>query len=90
MLPMAKPVIFTLAIFSFQWRWNDYIWPLIVLNDPKRYTLQLALRSIVGAENIDWSVLLGASVISIIPLIAVFSVFQRYVMGADINAGMKD
>src|SRR5690606_41622011 len=69
MLPIARPIIAVLAIFSFQWRWNDYIWPLLVLNDPDKYTLQLALRSIVGAENIDWSVLLGASVISLIPMV---------------------
>ena len=90
MLPLSRPILFTLAIFSFQWRWNDYIWPLIVLNDPKWYTLQVALRSIVGAENIDWPVLLGASVISILPLVLVFSVFQKYVLNADISAGLKD
>ncbi|MBT2515724.1 carbohydrate ABC transporter permease [Arthrobacter sp. ISL-30] len=90
MLPISKPILFTLAIFSFQWRWNDYIWPLIVLNDPKWYTLQVALRSIVGAENIDWPVLLGASVISILPLVLVFFVFQKYVLNADVSAGLKD
>ena len=90
MLPISKPVIFTLAIFSFQWRWNDYIWPLIVLNDPNRYTLQLALRSIVGADNIDWSVLLSASVISLVPMVLLFAVFQRYIMNADLSSGLKD
>lgn len=76
--------------FSFQWRWNDYIWPLLVLNDQKKYTLQLALRSIVGAENIDWSVLLGASVISLIPMILLFLVFRRQIMNSDISSGLKD
>lgn len=55
MLPLARPIAAVLAIFSFQWRWNDYIWPLLILRDPDRYTLQVALRSIVGADNIDWS-----------------------------------
>ncbi|WP_432535122.1 carbohydrate ABC transporter permease [Kineococcus arenarius] len=90
MLPIARPIVLTLAIFSFQWRWNDYIWPLIVLNDPGKFTLQVALRSIVGAENIDWPVLLSASVISLLPLVVLFAVFQRYVLGADLNAGLKD
>lgn len=90
MFPLARPIAVTLAIFSFQWRWNDYIWPLIVLNDPNRYTLQLALRSIVGADNINWSVLLSASVISLIPMVILFAVFQRYIMNADINSGLKD
>ena len=90
MLPLAKPIAIVLAIFSFQWRWNDYIWPLIVLNDPNQYTLQIALRSIVGADNIDWSVLLSASVISLIPMVILFVVFQRQIMSADINSGLKD
>ncbi|GAA1738137.1 carbohydrate ABC transporter permease [Brachybacterium phenoliresistens] len=90
MLPIAKPIIAVLAIFSFQWRWNDYIWPLLVLNDQEKYTLQLALRSIVGAENIDWSVLLSASVISLLPMIALFLIFRRQIMNADINSGLKD
>ncbi len=90
MLPLAKPIAITLAIFSFHWRWNDYIWPLLVLKDQKLYTLQVALRSIVGADNIDWSVLLSASVISLIPMVVVFLVFQRYIMNADMNAGLKD
>lgn len=90
MLPLARPIAITLAIFSFHWRWNDYIWPLIVLKDQKLYTLQVALRSIVGADNIDWSVLLSASVISLIPMLVIFLVFQRYIMNADMNAGLKD
>jgi alpha-1,4-digalacturonate transport system permease protein len=50
----------------------------------------VALRSIVGADNIDWSVLLSASVISLIPMVALFLVFQRYIMNADMNSGLKD
>jgi alpha-1,4-digalacturonate transport system permease protein len=90
MLPLARPIIMTLAIFSFQWRWNDYLWPLIILNDPNQFTLQIGVASIVGAENVNWSVLLGASVMSMVPLVALYLVFQKYVMNADINAGLKD
>lgn len=90
MLPIAKPVIMTLSIFSFQWRWNDYIWPLLVLNDPDKYTLQIGLRSIIGAENVNWSLLIAASVISIIPLLLVFIVFQRYIMDSGATTGLKD
>lgn len=89
-LPIAKPIIMTLSIFSFQWRWNDYIWPLIVLNDPKKYTFQVAIRSLVGAENVNWTVLIAASVLSIIPLVLVFIVFQRYILDSGATTGMKD
>ncbi|MGW0836288.1 carbohydrate ABC transporter permease [Streptomyces prunicolor] len=90
MVPISRPIMLTLAILSFQWRWNDYIWPLLMLNDPNKFTVQIGIQSLVGAQNINWSVLLGGSVISMIPLILIFLVFQRYVMSADINAGLKD
>ncbi|WP_208590056.1 carbohydrate ABC transporter permease [Gracilibacillus suaedae] len=89
MLPIAKPVAITLAIFSFQWRWNDYIWPLIVLSDPNKYTVQIALRSIVGADNIDWVLLLSSSIISLVPMIIIFIVFQRYIMDTGATSGIK-
>lgn len=90
MVPLARPIMLTLAIISFQWRWNDYIWPLLVLNDPNEFTLQIGVQSIVGAENVNWSVLLGASVMSMLPLVVIYLVFQKYVMSADLNAGLKD
>ncbi len=89
MLPIAKPIVITLAIFSFQWRWNDYIWPLIVLSDPNKYTVQVALRSIVGADNINWVLLLSSSVISLVPMILLFIVFQRYIMDTQASSGLK-
>ena len=51
----------------------------------RKFTLQIALRSIVGAENIDWPLLLAASVMSILPLVLLFFVFQKYVMNEDIK-----
>jgi alpha-1,4-digalacturonate transport system permease protein len=90
MLPLSRPIVLTLAIFSFQWRWNDYIWPLVVLNDPNKFTLQIGVATIVGANNVDWSVLMGASILSMIPLVVIYLVFQKYVMNSDINAGLKD
>ena len=90
MLPLARPIMLTLAIVSFHWRWNDYILPLIILGDPDRFTLQIALRALVGAENINWSVLLAASVLSMIPLVLLYLVFQKYITSSNINAGLKD
>lgn len=89
MVPLAKPIIAVLTIFSFRWRWNDYIWPLIVLNDPKKYTIQLALRNLVGSESIDWSLLLASTTISIVPMLIIFILFQKQIFGTNINAGIK-
>jgi alpha-1,4-digalacturonate transport system permease protein len=90
MLPLSKPILLTLGIISFQWRWNDYIFPLIILSDPKNFTLQIALRQLIGAQNIDWAILLSASVLSMLPLVAIYLVFQKYITGSDINTGLRD
>lgn len=90
MMPLARPIVLTLGIVSFHWRWNDYIFPLIILGDPEKFTLQIALRALVGAENINWSVLLAASVLSMLPLVALYLVFQKYITSSNINAGLKE
>ena len=89
MLPICKPQIAILAIFSFQWRWNDYIWPLLALSDPKKYTLQLALRTLSGAEAVNWTVLLSTAVLSMIPILIVFIVFNKQIMNANMSSGVK-
>ncbi|MCP3030254.1 carbohydrate ABC transporter permease [Halobacillus sp. A1] len=89
MLPISKPIIVTLAIFSFQWRWNDYIWPLIVISSPEQYTLQIALRNIIAANSINWPLLLSASVISILPMVVLFFIFQKYIMDSQATSGLK-
>ena len=88
-LPLAKPIIATLAIFSFMWRWNDFLWPFIVIAKQKNYTLQLALANFVGQYDVDWSKLLSMTVISIIPLIAVFLIFQKYFIKGMTSGGVK-
>lgn len=89
MLPLAKPTIFVITIFSFRSRWNSYVWPLIALSDPKKNTIQVALRNLVGAESIDWSLLLSATAISIIPMFIIFLIFQKYIFGEDASVGIK-
>lgn len=85
-VPVAQPVIATIAIFSFMWRWNDFLWPLIVITDNKKQTLQQALANFVGQLQINWSNLLAMTTIAIIPMIIVFLLFQRYFL-AGITAG---
>ena len=79
-------MIATIAIFSFMWRWNDYLWPLIVITDNKKQTMQQALANFVGQLQVNWSNLLAMTTIAIIPMIVVFLVFQRYFL-AGITAG---
>lgn len=90
MLPLAKPVISVLCIFSFMWRWNDYLWPKLVINDKALYTIQLALANFSGEYSVDWNSLLSMSAISMIPVIIVFVALQKYIIGGMTIGGVKE
>ena len=90
MLPIAKPVMSVLAIFSFMWRWNDYMWPLLVIRDPKLYTVQLALANFNGEYSVDWNSLLAMSVVTMIPVLVIFLIFQKQFIRGMVTSGMKE
>ena len=88
-LPLSQPIIATITIFSFMWRWNDYILPLLVLSDQKNYTIQIAIKNFIGMNGTDWSSILSASVISMIPVTIIFVILQRYIIGGISAGGVK-
>ncbi|SDE38218.1 alpha-1,4-digalacturonate transport system permease protein [Paenibacillus sp. UNCCL117] len=88
-LPLCKPILAVLAIFSFMWRWDDFLWPLIGISDPSLYTVQLALSNFIGEYNVDWGSLLAMSVITMIPVLVVFIIFQRQFVSGMVTSGMK-
>lgn len=89
-LPNVKPLIAVLVIFTFMWRWNDLIWPLIVVSDESMYTVQLGLAMVKGEHYIDWTVLMCLTLLSIIPILIVFAIFQRYFVLGIVSTGMKE
>lgn len=89
MLPLGSSVTVTLTIFSFLWRWNDYILPLMVLSDQKHFTIQIAIKSYIGTMGVDWNSILSASIISILPVIILFIILQRYITGGIATSGVK-
>ena len=90
MLPIARPVMSVLAIFSFMWRWNDYMWPLLVVRDNDLYTLQLALANFNGEYSVDWNSLLAMSVVAMVPVLIVFLIFQKQFIRGMVTSGMKE
>lgn len=88
-LPVCKPILAVLAVFSFMWRWDDFLWPLIGISKPSLYTIQLALSNFIGEFNVDWGSLLAMSVITMIPVLVVFLVFQRQFVSGMVTSGMK-
>jgi multiple sugar transport system permease protein len=77
-LPTITPILATLAIWTFLTTWNDFMWPLIVLSDERRYTLPVALASLVGEHVQDTELMMAGSVLTVLPVVIVFLVLQRY------------
>ena len=88
-LPLTAPARAVLAIFSVVWRWNDFLWPLIVLSRRELFTLQIALNTWAGETNIQWHFLLAMTVLTMIPVVLVFVFLQRFITTGIAGAGLK-
>lgn len=85
-LPLARPILATLATFMFMSMWNDFMWPLIILSDQSHYTLPVAIANLTGEHVLDVELMMASSVLTILPVLIVFIVLQRYYI-AGIMAG---
>ncbi len=77
-LPLLKPILVTLAVFTFMGVWNDFLWPLIVLTDDSMYTLPVALANLVGERVQDTELMMAGSVLTVLPVLLVFLSLQRF------------
>lgn len=81
MMPLAKPVVATLAIFTFVASWSNFLWPLLILSEVEMYTLPLGVANLSGVWSAQTNVLAAASVIAVAPVIVFFLIFQRWFLG---------
>jgi len=88
-LPLSAPALATLAVIMFLWTWNDFLWPLIVLQSEENFTLQLGLLGFQGAHSIQWPLLMAGNVIAMIPMLAVFFLAQRWFVRSVAMSGLK-
>jgi alpha-1,4-digalacturonate transport system permease protein len=88
-LPLARPALAVLAIFSIMWRWNDFLWPLIVLSRSELFTLQVGLNSFQGELQTQWNLILAMTVLTLLPITVVFAFLQRYVTAGIATTGLK-
>jgi multiple sugar transport system permease protein len=88
-LPLIRPALATLAVFGFLNTWNSFLWPLIILRDPLMQTLPVALSSLQGQYSTQWDVLMAGSVISILPMFALYVFAQKYIVQGVAGAGIK-
>jgi len=77
-LPMLKPVLVTLSIFTFMAAWNDFMWPLIVLTDQEHYTLPVALATLSREHIMDVEMMMAGAVVTVVPVLLLFLALQRY------------
>ncbi|WP_138752315.1 carbohydrate ABC transporter permease [Paenibacillus sinopodophylli] len=90
MLPLIVPAIVTTAVFKFIWTWDDYFAPLLYLNSAEKATVSLAIKSMADPTmETDWGALFAMSVLSLVPVIAVFIGFQKYIVDGISTTGLK-
>lgn len=88
--PLMKPALITTTIFSFYWRWEDFLGPLLYLNKPKLFTVSVALRMFSDpTTSTDWGAIFAMGTLSLVPVLIVFIAFQKYLDQGIATTGMK-
>lgn len=88
-LPLIKPILVTLAAYTFMAAWNDFLWPLIILSDSSKYTLPVALASLVGEHVQDTELMMAGAVVTVLPALGVFLAIQRHYVRGIMAGGVK-
>lgn len=88
-LPLSGPVLATVAVITFLWTWNDFLWPLVTIYSPSNMTLQLGLTTFQGAHQTNTHYLMAATVMSMVPILLLFFVAQRYFIRGIATTGLK-
>jgi ABC-type glycerol-3-phosphate transport system permease component len=89
MLPLAKPALATVAIFTFLNGWNDFIGPLLYINSPDKFTVAIGLATFRSVMRTRWDLLMAASTAMIVPILLLFFLAQRYFIQGIVLSGLK-
>ncbi|XEC93539.1 carbohydrate ABC transporter permease [Paenibacillus tarimensis] len=89
-LPLVAPALATASIFSFYWRWEELLGPVLYLNKPSMYTVSMGLKMFLDNETVsNWGAMFAMSAISLLPVLAVFFAFQKYIVEGISTSGLK-
>jgi len=88
-LPLSQPIVATLVVILFMGAWNDYFWPLVILTDPANHTLTLVLSQLNGQYSTRYNILMAGSLLSMVPILAVYAVAQKYFQSGLQLGGIK-
>lgn len=88
-LPLSRPALYTVALFTFLGSWGDFLGPLIYLNDPEKWTLSVGLRSFIGEHDVEWGMLMAASTLFTVPIVALYFFVQKQFIQGITLTGFK-
>ncbi|MBH9552614.1 carbohydrate ABC transporter permease [Inhella gelatinilytica] len=88
-LPLVRPQLATLAVFTFIAAWGDFLWPLILTDDPARFTLPLGVNRLAGLLSLDWRLVAAGAIFSLIPVLAMFALSQRFFIDGALKGAVK-
>ncbi|MGB3910750.1 MAG: carbohydrate ABC transporter permease [Pseudolysinimonas sp.] len=88
-LPNIRPALATLTVFAFMGSWNSFLWPLVVLRSPELHTLPVALAALQGQYVTQWDIVMAGSVVSVLPMLALYVFAQKYVIQGVASSGLK-
>ncbi|WP_432991678.1 carbohydrate ABC transporter permease [Dactylosporangium sp. CA-233914] len=88
-LPLIRPALVTYGLFAFMSSWNAFLWPLVVIRSREFMTLPLGLASLSGEYTIQWNAIMAGSVVSILPVLALYAVAQKHIVQSVAQAGLK-
>jgi multiple sugar transport system permease protein len=89
-LPLCKPILITLSIFTFMGTWNDFLWPLIVMTEDSMYTLPVALANLSLEHVQDTELMMAGAVMTVAPVLLLFAVVQKYYISGIMAGGLKE
>jgi multiple sugar transport system permease protein len=89
LFPLIKPALITSTIFSFYWRWEDFLGPLLYLNRPRTFTVSLAMRMFADPTYTDWGAIFAMGTLSLVPSLVIFFIFQKYIVEGIATSGLK-
>lgn len=89
LLPNSKPILATLAVVTFQGVWNDFLWPLVMLTSPEKRTLSVGLSYLVGQYTTRWDLQMAGSVLTVLPILILFFMLQKYFVQSIKMTGLK-
>ncbi|MDB4897794.1 MAG: sugar transporter ATP-binding protein [Firmicutes bacterium] len=90
MLPLSKPALATVAVFAFRAHWNDFMGPLIYLNSSEKFTLAIGLHMFHGQYGTEWGPMMAAATLTVLPMVILFLIAQRYFIQGMAMSGLKE